>query len=332
MSPGHHDGPGRFTRWTDIAGVAVQLPRLPVWLWWITLPVQALSGPTTAESRQVVILIGCRDGSSRELHLRRPPSAPYSREAADALDALLGAASTVRSWQLLADRPVATTAMEAVTAAVRLSRPGAAARAEQAACAALSPTCPVATTGLEHRATRVGYRDWPGAPAGYRNFERTVQVGQGDRAWEEVSDALMQWQVKTRSGFTVDVPAGQDVRAAAGQDRALVVRPRLLRLREPVRVVAAVEADGWCGRLRHAAWPSGQRRGGVHRAPHGRRLRLPDASVDHPARQGCVAAGVPRGPCRPAGVSRALLPGAAMTTLGGSRTHRGRVLPSWSPT
>ena len=96
-------------------------------------------------------------------------------------------------------------------------------------------------------ATRVQDRDWSGGPDGFRSFERTVQIGHGEQTWRAACEAVMSWAVKTRSGSRVDVPAGQDLRVADGQDRALVARLALLSLREPVRVVSVVEEDDWCG-------------------------------------------------------------------------------------
>jgi uncharacterized protein (UPF0548 family) len=45
---------------------------------------------------------------------------------------------------------------------------------------------------------------WPERVAGYRRFERTACVGHGHARWDAVAYAVLRWQVKIRSGFTVE--------------------------------------------------------------------------------------------------------------------------------
>jgi uncharacterized protein (UPF0548 family) len=94
-------------------------------------------------------------------------------------------------------------------------------------------------------ATRPGDERWS-RPAGsrYRSFERTVVLGSGDRLWRSASAALMEWGVKTRSGFRVESTSGDAERPAsvrAGRDSRLIALLGPVRVREPVRVVAVVD-------------------------------------------------------------------------------------------
>ncbi|GAB6897022.1 DUF1990 family protein [Kineosporia succinea] len=73
--------------------------------------------------------------------------------------------------------------------------------------------------------------------AGYRDFERTVRLGDGDEYWETASRALLAWGVKTRSGFSVQPPEP----VKTGRGYWLIARLGPLRVREPVRVVAVVD-------------------------------------------------------------------------------------------
>jgi hypothetical protein len=74
--------------WEDVVSVGVTVPLLPSWLWWTTLPIHALSGPTTAESRQVLCGLSRRSVPPDEWHLGRPTAAPYSRRTARLLDVM----------------------------------------------------------------------------------------------------------------------------------------------------------------------------------------------------------------------------------------------------
>jgi uncharacterized protein (UPF0548 family) len=74
---------------------------------------------------------------------------------------------------------------------------------------------------------------------GYRDFERTVRLGEGDEYWATASSALLEWGVKTRSGFTVD--PRPDAAVQVGERYRLTAHVGPLRVREPVQIVA-VEA------------------------------------------------------------------------------------------
>ena len=82
---------------------------------------------------------------------------------------------------------------------------------------------------------------WLRRPTGFRAFERAVRIGHGDEHWRLATAAVVQWGVKTRSGFDVRPVSGTDLRVAEGRDFRLVARVGPLRVREPVRVVSVVE-------------------------------------------------------------------------------------------
>lgn len=137
-------------------------------------------------------------------------------------------------------------------------------------------------------ATRVADERWDAAPPGYRRFERTVSIGRGEDVWQEASAALMEWGVKTRSGFEVVAGPHESLRVTAGQDRTLVAVLGPLRLREPVRVVAVVDEPtrrGFAYGTRPGHPVSGEEAFVVHRSAHGE-VWLTLRSLARPARGG----------------------------------------------
>jgi uncharacterized protein (UPF0548 family) len=96
-------------------------------------------------------------------------------------------------------------------------------------------------------ATRAAEQAWSRKPAGFRAFERAVCIGRGDEHWRLATAAVMQWGVKTRSGFDVRPVFGDDCWAAEGRDFTLVAGIGPIRVREPVRVVAVVDLPDRCG-------------------------------------------------------------------------------------
>jgi uncharacterized protein (UPF0548 family) len=84
---------------------------------------------------------------------------------------------------------------------------------------------------------------WSDVPAGYRASERTVELGHGSKLWEFASQAVLDWGIKTRSGFTV-VPTGK---VSVGSDYSLIAKLGPLRITEPATVVAVVERPDRCG-------------------------------------------------------------------------------------
>ena len=80
-------------------------------------------------------------------------------------------------------------------------------------------------------------------PAGYRRYEKTVNIGDGTVRWEFASAAVLQWGVKTRSGFTVvaDRPSERDPQVILDQRYWLTARVGPFHVREPIQVVAVID-------------------------------------------------------------------------------------------
>ncbi|KAF2412043.1 DUF1990 domain-containing protein [Microbacterium sp. B35-04] len=85
--------------------------------------------------------------------------------------------------------------------------------------------------------TRPADRQWRAQSAGFRRWEKSAELGRGDDVWRWAIREVMQWGVKTRSGFTVT--PGE--RAAAGDRPVIMAHPFGLSVREPVEVVEVVE-------------------------------------------------------------------------------------------
>lgn len=85
---------------------------------------------------------------------------------------------------------------------------------------------------------------WGDGPPGYRRFETTVRIGAGEMCWRRAADAVLTWQVKTRSGFTVAEGPG---RASADARYWLHVRVGLVVVTEPVEVLRTVETTSRAG-------------------------------------------------------------------------------------
>ncbi len=120
-------------------------------------------------------------------------------------------------------------------------------------------------------ATRPEVDHWTGH-AGYRSYERTVRLGQGQRCWDAAVTAALAWGVKTRSGFTVEpaLPAGACVQA--DERYWLLARVGLLTVREPVLIVAVVDESnrrGFAYGTLDGHPVSGEEAFIVHRAPDG---------------------------------------------------------------
>jgi len=77
---------------------------------------------------------------------------------------------------------------------------------------------------------------WPQPPAGYRRYEETILIGDGEAEWTAASDALMEWEIKKRSGFQVAPPSN----ATEGESHCLTASIGPFDVREPVRVVTVV--------------------------------------------------------------------------------------------
>jgi uncharacterized protein (UPF0548 family) len=96
-------------------------------------------------------------------------------------------------------------------------------------------------------ATRPGEPAWADESSGYRRYERTVRIGQGPARWKTVTSEVLDWGVKTRSGFTVESRTGGGTRARLGAEYVLTAALGPFTLREPVRVVATVDEPDRCG-------------------------------------------------------------------------------------
>jgi uncharacterized protein (UPF0548 family) len=121
-------------------------------------------------------------------------------------------------------------------------------------------------------ATRPGDARWTSRPTGVRSYERSVSIGVGQAAWTAASSALLEWGVKTRSGFRVEPGPGVRRRVETGGDYWLIAAVGPFSVREPVRVVSVVEEADRCGFAYgtldgHPV--SGEEAFIVHRAPDG---------------------------------------------------------------
>jgi uncharacterized protein (UPF0548 family) len=97
------------------------------------------------------------------------------------------------------------------------------------------------------RATRISEITWANQPSGYRWYERTLPVGRGEADWMEISNAVMNWEIKTRSGFQVEPANGGSVTVREGCDYTLHACVGPFEIEEPVRVVEVVETPSRCG-------------------------------------------------------------------------------------
>ncbi|MFC9995340.1 DUF1990 family protein [Nocardia sp. NPDC127526] len=114
--------------------------------------------------------------------------------------------------------------------------------------------------------------EWPAAIAGYRRFERTVVIGEGDADWQAASTAVREWGVKRRSGFRVTPLTTDGVRAVEGADYRITAGFGPFTVHEPVRVVAVVDTPERAG-FSYGTLPghpvSGEEAFIVHRAADG---------------------------------------------------------------
>lgn len=80
-------------------------------------------------------------------------------------------------------------------------------------------------------------------PAGYRWYEKRVNIGDGVARWEFASAALLEWAVKTRSGFSVvaDRPSERDPQVILDQRYWLIAHLGPIHIKEPIQVVAVID-------------------------------------------------------------------------------------------
>jgi uncharacterized protein (UPF0548 family) len=82
------------------------------------------------------------------------------------------------------------------------------------------------------------------SPTGYRVYERTVRIGEGSTRWEFASTAVLEWGVKTRSGFSVLADgqvSGEPPPVRLDQRYWLVAHVGPFRVSEPIQVVSVVD-------------------------------------------------------------------------------------------
>ncbi|MEU2900916.1 DUF1990 family protein [Streptomyces sp. NPDC001273] len=116
---------------------------------------------------------------------------------------------------------------------------------------------------------------WPASPSGFRRYERTVAIGHGADAWAAARDAVVRWEVKRRSGFSVTPADGGGLRVREGGRYTVTAGPGRFAVREPVEVVAVVETANRCGfayGTRRGHPVSGEEAFIVHRDDDGRVL------------------------------------------------------------
>ena len=79
-------------------------------------------------------------------------------------------------------------------------------------------------------------------PEGYRRYERSARIGFGDDDFQRASEAVLRWEVKTRSGFSV-------LGGAPVEGERLWITGHLgpLSIAEPAVVVAVVQEQDRAG-------------------------------------------------------------------------------------
>ncbi|WP_159609488.1 DUF1990 family protein [Glutamicibacter sp. JC586] len=86
--------------------------------------------------------------------------------------------------------------------------------------------------------TQIHQEQWTAHPTGYRRWERRICLGTSDAFWERCTEALLHWEIKTRSGFSV-VGNPRVVQGAKPQLRA-IIGP--WSIEEPIEVVDVLES------------------------------------------------------------------------------------------
>lgn len=133
-------------------------------------------------------------------------------------------------------------------------------------------------TGLSYPARGATCPDiplWPASPPGFRRYGTTVTIGHGEDTWREARDAVMRWDVKRRSGFSVAPADGGGIRVRESGRYTITAGLGRFAVREPVEVVAVVETGNRCGFAYGTRWGhpvSGEEAFVVHRDDDGRVL------------------------------------------------------------
>lgn len=106
---------------------------------------------------------------------------------------------------------------------------------------------------------------WLERPDGYRHFESAYFVGHGKETFDRCAEEVLHWEVKTRSGFDIEIDGDErgygaadeeggtarvdaaggrrPPRVEAGQEPTITVRLGPFRLPEPSRVIDVVETE-----------------------------------------------------------------------------------------
>ncbi|MFC8303362.1 DUF1990 family protein [Specibacter sp. NPDC057265] len=84
---------------------------------------------------------------------------------------------------------------------------------------------------------------WTPPACGFRVYEATTVLGEGEELWHRAAKDLLHWKVKTRSGFRVSSP-GQ---VLAGERLRITVSVLGVTVVEPVEVVEVVHGPGQVG-------------------------------------------------------------------------------------
>lgn len=96
-------------------------------------------------------------------------------------------------------------------------------------------------------ATRPGAVEWTDAPVGFRRLETTRRVRGGEHGWPAVTDALLRWAVKTRSGFAVDGSRDPARVAHVGERHWVSAAFGPVTVTEPVEVVDVIDSPDRVG-------------------------------------------------------------------------------------
>ena len=85
--------------------------------------------------------------------------------------------------------------------------------------------------------------NWRDAASGFRISEQRTRLGAGPDRWSFAAEVILRWGVKTRSGFTVEAPSGEetDELVEVGDRRWLVAHLGPLKVREPIEVVTVID-------------------------------------------------------------------------------------------
>jgi uncharacterized protein (UPF0548 family) len=117
-------------------------------------------------------------------------------------------------------------------------------RGETKGSAAVRGHRELAQRSLSYRAVGATLASDPMAiPAGYRAYSKTVNIGEGAARWQFASTALLQWGVKTRSGFSIHAADMSDgtLQVILDQRYWLIARLGPFHVKEPIQVITVLD-------------------------------------------------------------------------------------------